>query len=195
MKERSRTAAYTCNFDELFGTPNTEADLDIHQSIEGCRLCIRRAPDLLLVNVAKEAEPKEEMTMSATALTTYETDKSDELRIWGANLDTHERSRFPDTISAYFRAEQFMKYALEYLDAGGRITHFDACWLWGTNFDAYHNAVEEGATPWEAAASTWTAKTLAKLGFSPEPVKIEELTPIDQPHRKARITARFPRLV
>lgn len=194
MKERAPQRIHTCNFNELFGVGKGD-ELDIHQRAAGCSIHIRRAPDLLLVYACKDTGSQEEMVMSATVQTKKEASAADELRIWGADLDTHERSAFAPSVAAYFRAEQFMRYSLGYFDTRGRVTHFDANWIWGTNYDTYHQARNAGGTPWEAAASTWTAHTLAQLGFSPEPIKIEEFTPIDKPQCKARISARFPRIV
>ena len=75
-----------------------------------------------------------------------------------------------------FRAGQFVKAALdEFEQQGVYIDYCEARWISGTNLDAFAEARMQGSTLIEAAASTWTARQLAKNGFFPLPTDVRTI--------------------
>lgn len=120
-----------------------------------------------------------------------------ESRILRADLDTRRRLSFPEPIAKFFHAGTFLRFAVDYFDQNGRVKFFDADWREGENYNRYYRAVGGGADPIEAAATTWTARTLATCGFSPYPQHVQSHQNIQDARgtqHRPRIEARFPRL-
>lgn len=97
-------------------------------------------------------------------------------RIMRAVAHTSDRSALPTSVADCFRAGEFLHFCLQHFEQHiGGIDYFDARWEDGDNFRAFHRAASEHGNitterDREAATHTWTGKTLAKMGFEPEPV-------------------------
>lgn len=191
MKERSVTSIAPPDFAEIIGS-----HIHILNSIYAGKYTMagRHEPNILEISATKNDTEATAIEMGGTVRNWTTHTSLPDMRIMSTALYTSARDQFPAAIADHFRARRFMSYALKHFDRAGRVTHFHADWFSGTNYDAYYAALDEGATPWEAAASTWTARTLAELGFAPVPATIESLEQTTYSTVKTRISATFERI-
>ncbi len=192
MKERGSTLIAPAGFHEVITSRihTLNAEYAGHYSLSG-----RHEPHILELSASRNNTEATTIEMSAIAYNWKTHASLPDMRIMSSALYTGARDQFPPAISEHFHARRFMTYALEHFDRRGAVTHFRAEWISGRNHDAYYAALEEGVTPWEAAASTWTARTLAELGFASEPITIDALQQTTNPDQRPRISATFPRLI
>ncbi len=115
-------------------------------------------------------------------------------RILHLALGTSMRHTLSPQAQPGFRAGRFIHAAIDVLEQNGpHIEYCEARWMSGTNLKAFDEARMAGATLIEAAASTWTARQLAKSGFDPLPREVRTIGRRTDYSNSTAVYALFPR--